>query len=164
MYSESQFNAEFARLKKSINYENIDKMLKLIDFCEGKFIDDDVVIDSEMDVMKYTLKVLDNEDDELCYECASDIIWSIIEDIETGGHEVYQKSTGYGQGSYELPEHKKNEWKIFKEDILDCLESYDENDCYCDNFDDFDDRYDPRDDYDDYQDGYYPEVWDCLDM
>jgi len=158
MYSKQvNFEIEFARLKKAIHSQNIDCMLRLIDFCENEdLIDEDLVIDSGMDVVKYTLKVLDAG--LVTYDCAEDTIWDIIEDIQTGGNEVYQKSTGYGSGSYELPEHKQTEWKTFKEDILDSLASYETEDYDLDDFEDFEDpRYDPRECYGGYEDEGFSE-------
>jgi hypothetical protein len=159
----SDFQTEFAILKKVIKYDHIDRMIDLISFSEENgFIDEDEAIDSEMDVMKYTLKVLDAN--LIVLEDAETIIWDLIEDVETGGNEVYQKSTGYGEGYYEIPKHKQTEWDLFKEDILDSLDTYDDDDEPSDPRLTFDDIYEDLDDYLDYDGGYECESWECLDM
>ena len=166
----SIFETEFALLKKDVKRENIETLLNLIDFCESQSIlNEEETIDSQMDVMKYTLKVLDKE--LISYELAEETLWSIIEDIETGGKDVYQKSSGYGEGYYELPQHKQSEWYTFKNDVLSSLESFEHQETLL-TFDDIekDPRYDERDDdnyffHHDYNNGGYSgETWDTIDL
>ena len=166
----SIFETEFALLKKDVKRENIETLLNLIDFCESQSIlNEEETIDSQMDVMKYTLKVLDKE--LISYELAEETLWSIIEDIETGVKDVYQKSSGYGEGYYELPQHKQSEWYTFKNDVLSSLESFEHQETLL-TFDDIekDPRYDERDDdnyffHHDYNNGGYSgETWDTIDL
>jgi hypothetical protein len=149
------FDTQLARFVSKTEYENIYEMLEMIEFCESKgILDDDDAIESIMHSIEYVVKLVKVE--EINFEEAQDLIWDLFENIETGNNDVYQKSTGYGNGYYEIP--NKKEWYDFKKEIISEMKNYES---YLDN----EEYYYPvdKDDYD-YDCGYQDEGLECIDM
>lgn len=131
----NSFSAEMDNLKKTISHDHIYQMIDLVELFEETLDEDEY--DYEMDIMKYTIKVLDAQ--LITIKDAEDIIWWYIETIED-------------------TKHKQNEWVQFKTDILISLESYEYED-----EDEHEYEYEYEYEHDSGEE-YECESWDCLDM